>query len=82
MQMNNKGMAVLITFTGAIMILLAVALCFPVKQKVMVLSTFQTVDELGYEWHVIEYLVDGHLEQVNCNSAEQAQRVRNYLGVK
>ena len=52
------------------------------KPRVMVLSTFEVEDETGREWHVIDYLVNGHFEQVNCNSAEQAIKVREYLGVK
>lgn len=52
------------------------------KPKIMVLSTFEMEDELGKEWFVIEYLVNGHVEQVNCNSFEQAEKVRKYLGIK
>lgn len=52
------------------------------KPRVMVLSTFEMKDELGKEWFCIEYLVNGSVEQVNCNSFEQAEAVRKYLGVK
>jgi len=62
--------------------LLFINALMPVKPKVMVLNTFEMEDELGKEWFIIEYLVNGNVEQVNCNSFEQAQAVRKYLGVK
>jgi hypothetical protein len=62
--------------------LLALNIAFPEQKNVMVLSTFEMEDELGKEWFIIEYLVNGHVEQVNCNSFEQSQEVRKYLGVK
>lgn len=62
--------------------LLLVNALMPSKPRVMVLSTFEMEDELGKEWFCIEYLVNGSVEQVNCNSFEQAEAVRKYLGVK
>lgn len=75
-------------FTMLFLVLAITGLLFinalmPVKpMKVMVLNTRIATDELKNDWIVIEYLVNGNVEQVNCKSLEQAESVRKYLGVK
>jgi len=83
MTLTTRYQITVLLFLLAINGLLLVNRLVPMgKPRVMVLATFEVEDETGREWHVIEYLVNGHVEQVNCNSAEQAIKVREYLGIK
>lgn len=58
------------------------ALMLVKPMKVLVLNTRIATDELKNDWIIIEYLVNGNVEQVNCKTLEQAELVRKYLGVK
>jgi hypothetical protein len=84
MSSFEKYTALVLAIVCALLLLILVSTVLPRKatKEVLVLSTFQTIDELGYEWYVIQYLADGNLEQVNCNSLEQVNKVKSYLGVE
>jgi len=80
--MTRYQLTMLVLVVAIIGLLFLNALVHIETPRVKVLSTFEMEDELGKEWFIIEYLVNGHVEQVNCNSFEQSQEVRKYLGVK
>ena len=83
MTLTTRYQVTVLLFLLAIAGLLGIQRIIPTeKPRVMVLSQYEVEDELGYKWFVMQYLSNANVEQVNCNSFEQALEVKEYLGVK